>query len=155
MRTGDRAPDFTLFNEQKRPVNLYSELDKGPVVLLFYPAAFTGVCTNELHMVSNDLDSYKPARVFGISTDTLFVQAEFSKVNAFKVSLLSDHDASVAAAYNAKFNGDFGPMKYDRIAKRAAFVIDRDGTVVYDEVLANPGNLPDLEAIQNVLADLK
>lgn len=154
MTTGEKAPDFTLFDTQKRPVTLSEELQRGPVLLLFFPAAFTGVCTNELHTVSNDLDAYAPARVFGVSSDTLFTLDEFSKANAFKVELLSDHDASVAEAFDCKFNRDFGPMKYDRIAKRGAFLIDTDGRVAYAEVLANPGNLPDLDAIQEAIATL-
>jgi peroxiredoxin len=152
MKVGDKAPDFTLYNEKKEPVSLYDRLQDGPVVLLFFPAAFTGVCTNEMHMVSNDLDAYAPAQIFGVSTDTLFTLAEFSKVNAFKIPLLSDHDAEVSSAFGSKFDKDFGPMKYDRISKRSAFVIDRDGTVVYTEVLANPGNLPDLDAIRAAIA---
>lgn len=154
MKTGDKAPDFTLYNDRKEPVRLYDTLKNGPVVLLFFPAAFTGVCTNEMHMVSNDLDSYAPAQVFGVSTDTLFTLAEFSKANAFKIPLLSDHDAEVSAAFDSKFNKDFGPMKYDRISKRSAFVIDRSGTVVYAEILANPGNIPDLEAIRSTISAL-
>lgn len=154
MTIGDKAPDFTLFNTRKRPVTLADELKNGPVLLLFFPAAFTGVCTNELHTVSNDLEAYAPARVFGVSSDTLFTLAEFSKVNAFKVELLSDHDATAAEAYECKFDGDFGPMKYDRIAKRGAFLIDTDGHVAYAEVLENPGNLPDLPAIRDAISKL-
>jgi peroxiredoxin len=93
--------------------------------------------------------------VFGVSTDTLFTLAEFSKVNAFQVELLSDHDAAVAADYDCKFNADFGPMKYDRIAKRGSFLINTDGIVTYAEVLSNPGNMPDLEAIQAAIGNLK
>jgi peroxiredoxin len=154
MQKGDKAPDFTLYNDRKEPVSLYETLKNGPVVLLFFPAAFTGVCTNEMHMVSNDLEAYAPAQVFGVSTDTLFTLAEFSKANGFKIPLLSDHEAEVSAAFGSKFNKDFGPMKYDRISKRSAFVIDREGTVEYAEVLANPGNIPDLEAIRATIATL-
>lgn len=154
MTKGQKAPDFTLFNTQKSPVTLSEELAKGPVLLLFYPAAFTGVCTNELNMVSNDLASYAPAQVFGVSTDTLFTQAEFAKANAFNMEQLSDHGGDVAAAFNCKYDANFGPMKYDRIAKRSAFVIDTDGVVQYAEILENPGNLPDLEAIRSTIAEL-
>ena len=154
MTEGQKAPDFTLFNTRKRPVTLSDELSKGPVLLLFYPAAFTGVCTNELNMVSNDLDSYAPARVFGVSTDTLFTQAEFAKVNAFNIEQLSDHDAAVSASFGSKFEGNFGPMKYDRIAKRSAFLIDSEGIIRYAEILENPGNIPDLEAIKNAISKI-
>jgi peroxiredoxin len=155
MKKGQKAPDFKLFNTKKRPVTLSNELLKGPVLLLFYPAAFTGVCTNELNMVSNDLDSYAPAQVFGVSTDTLFTQAEFAKANAFNIEQLSDHDGAVSAAFGAKYESNFGPMKYDRIAKRSAFVIDGNGIVQYAEILENPGNLPDLDAIRNVISEME
>ncbi|MGB1375405.1 MAG: redoxin domain-containing protein [Rhodothermales bacterium] len=154
MTKGQKAPDFTLFNTRKRPVTLSDACAKGPVLLLFYPAAFTGVCTNELNMVSNDLDAYGPAQVFGVSTDTLFTQAEFAKANAFKIEQLSDHDGEVSAAFGAKYDANFGPMKYDRIAKRSAFLIDRDGVIQYAEVLENPGNLPDLEAIRVAISEI-
>lgn len=154
MNIGDKAPDFTLYSEEKQPINLYDALKNGPVLLLFFPAAFTGTCTTELHEVTNDLDSYAPAQVFGVSSDTIFTLAEFSKVNGFKVSLLSDHSAEVAAAFDCKFNHDFGPMKYDRITRRGSFLIDTDGIVRYADVLENPGNLPDLAGIQKAIASL-
>ena len=155
MKKGDKVPDFTLYNTRQEPVHLYDELKNGPVVLLFFPAAFTGVCTTELHTVSNDLDAYGPATIFGISTDALFSLAQFSEVNDFSVDLLSDHDASVADNYGCRFPGDFGPMKYKRIAARSSFVIDTDGTLVYKEVLDNPGLMPDLEAIQAAISSLR
>ncbi len=154
MTIGQKAPDFTLFNTDKEAVTLSDELKNGPVLLLFFPAAFTGVCTTELNTVSNDLDAYAPARVFGVSTDTLFTLGEFSKANAFNVDLLSDHSADVAAQFDSKYDGNFGPMKYDRIAKRSAFLIDTEGVVRYAEVLENPGNMPDLDAIQSAIASL-
>lgn len=154
MTKGQKAPDFTLFNTQKRPVTLSDELSKGPVLLLFYPAAFTGVCTNELNMVSNDLDAYAPAQVFGVSTDTLFTQAEFAKANGFAFEQLSDHEGSVASAFGCKYDANFGPMKYDRIAKRSAFLIDSAGIIQYAEILENPGNLPDLEAIRAAISEI-
>lgn len=154
MTKGQKAPEFTLFNTRKRPVTLSEACSKGPVLLLFYPAAFTGVCTTELNTVSNDLDAYAPAQVFGVSTDTLFTQAEFAKANAFEIEQLSDHDGHVCAAFGAKYDANFGPMKYDRIAKRSAFLIDQKGIIQYAEILENPGNLPDLEAIQHAIKEI-
>ncbi len=154
MNVGDKAPDFTLYSEEKQPVNLHETLKNGPVLLLFFPAAFTGTCTTELHEVTNNLGAYSPAQVFGVSTDTIFSLAEYSKSNGFKVSLLSDHNAEVAEAFDCKFDHNFGPMKYDRIARRGSFLIDTDGIVQYAEVLDNPGNLPDLAGIIDTIASL-
>ena len=80
-------------------------------------------------------------------------QGEFKKVNGFVFPLLSDHDATVAAAYGAKYNNDFTNMKFDRIAKRSAFVVDKDGKVAYAEVLENAGEIPNLDAVKSALND--
>lgn len=88
--------------------------------------------------------------VLGLSTDSPFVLAEYQKAHAFAFALLSDHDAQVAKDYGAKYAYDFTSMRLDRIAKRAAFVIDEEGMVLYAEVLDNAGLLPDLEAIKQL-----
>ncbi|NND72699.1 MAG: redoxin domain-containing protein [Rhodothermales bacterium] len=149
---GSSAPDFELYTTGKNLFKL-SEHRGNSVVLLFFPGAFTGVCTNELNMVNNDLGSYAGATVVGISTDSPFALAEFKKVNGLTFDLLSDHNASVCASYGAKYNNDFTAMKLDRIARRAAFVVDPSGAVVYEEVLESAGDLPDLDAVKSVLAD--
>ena len=107
------------------------------------------MCTTELNTVGNDYQRYQDlgAQVVGISTDSPFVQAEFKKANGFPFRLLSDHDGSVAEAYGAKYDHDFTPMKLDRIAKRAAFVVEPDGTISYAEVLDNAGEQPDFDAV--------
>lgn len=152
MKVGDRAPDFTLYSHAKNAFHLGSQ--DTPVVLLFFPGAFTGVCTTELNHVSNDLESYAPATVVGISTDSPFALAAYAEQQGFRMPLLSDHDASVSAVYGSKYNKDFTPMKLDRIAKRSAFVIDAGGVIRYAEVLENAGEIPDLDAVKNVLAAL-
>lgn len=153
LAIGTQAPDFTLYSDEKQPFTL-SEQAGQPVVLLFYPGAFTSVCTDELNTVSNDLDAYGRAQVVGISTDSPFVQAEFKKANGFQITLLSDHEGAVSAAYESKYDHDFTPMKLDRIAKRAAYVIDGDGVIRYAEVLENAGEMPNLAAIQATVNDL-
>ena len=147
LSTGDDAPDFTLFDDSHDPFTL-SEAD-GPVVLLFFPGAFTSVCTTELNTVGNDYARYTDAgaEVVGISTDSPFALAEFKKANGFPFRLLSDHDGDVSAAYGAKYDGDFTPMKLSRISKRAAFVVDGDGEIAYAEVLDNAGEQPDFDAV--------
>lgn len=151
IRVGQPAPEISLFDERKELFSLAAYKGKNPVVLLFYPGAFTSVCTTELNTVNNDLAAYgADTVVVGISTDSPFVQAEFKKVNGITFPLLSDHDAGACGAYGAKYNNDFTPMKLDRIAKRSAFVIGRDGNVAYAEVLENAGNMPDLDAVKKV-----
>jgi peroxiredoxin len=153
VAVGDAAPDFELFTDEMEPWRLSGQ--KGhPVVLLFFPGAFTSVCTDELNTVSNDLDAYGEATVVGISTDSPFVLHEFRKVEGLSFPLLSDHNAEVAQLYGAKYDGNFTPMKLDRIAKRSAFVIDEGGTVQYAEVLENAGHQPDFDAIQATLDEI-
>ena len=154
LQTGDAAPGFTLYDSETQPFTLTDALDDGPVALLFFPGAFTSVCTNELNTVANDLESYGDAQIVGISTDSPFALGEFKKVHDLPFRLLSDHDAEVSAAFGAKYSNDFTPMKLDRISKRAAFVIGRDGRVRYAEVLENAGDMPDLDAVQKTIADL-
>lgn len=154
ITTGQSAPDFTLFTEDMEPFTL-SEHRGAPVLLLFFPGAFTSVCTTELNTINNSrADFGVDVQIAGISTDSPFVLSEFSKVNDLQFPLLSDHDADVSAQYGAKYNRDFTDMQLDRIAKRAAFVIDGDGTVRYAEVLDNAGKQPDFDVIKGVLGEL-
>jgi len=123
-------------------------------VLLFFPGAFTSVCTSELTTVSADYDAFEDAHVVGISTDSPFVLSEFRSVYDIRFPLLSDHDAAVSALYGTKYDQNFTDMGLDRIAKRSAFVIDREGGVQYAEVLNNAGRHPDFEEIDRTLAQL-
>lgn len=152
MTTGDNAPDFLLYSDKNEPFKL--SLQEKPVVLLFFPGAFTSVCTTELNTVSNELEAYGSAIVRGISTDSPFALKAFSEANGFRFDLLSDHDADVSASYGCKYDRDFTPMKLDRISKRSAFVVDRDGTIQYAEVMENAGEMPNLEAIKEVVKTL-
>jgi peroxiredoxin len=154
LTIGQVAPDFTLFDDQKQPFSLSAHRGHN-VLLLFFPGAFTGVCTNEMNLVNNDRAAYgDDTRVVGLSTDSPFALAEFRKVNSLTFPLLSDHDAEVCAAYGAKYDRNFTGMGLDRIARRSAFVIDREGHLRYAEVLENAGLLPNLEAVKAVLAGL-
>jgi len=150
---GDTAPDFMLFTDQQRPWRLSNHRDQ-PTVLLFFPGAFTSVCTTELNTVNNDLEVYEDAHVVGISTDSPFVLSEFSSVQQFEFPLLSDHNGEVSALYGAKYDHNFTEMELDRIAKRAAFVVDTEGTIRYAEVLENAGQQPDFDAIKQTLQQL-
>ena len=149
----ESAPDFELYSSEMEPWRLADQKGR-PVLILFFPGAFTSVCTTELNTVNNRLDELGDVTVVGISTDSPFVLEEFREVHDFSFPLLSDHDAEVAQLYGSKYQNNFTPMNLDRIAKRSAFVIDADGTVRYAEVLENAGNQPDFEAIEDTLASL-
>jgi peroxiredoxin len=150
---GDPAPDFELYTHDSNVWRL-SEQRGTPVVLLFFPGAFTSVCTTELNTVNNTLTEFGGAEVVGISTDSPFVLDEFRSVNSLEFPLLSDHDGDVSALYGAKYDRNFTPMDLDRISKRSAFVIDGEGTVRYREVLENAGKQPDLDAIKDLVTGL-
>ena len=151
LTPGDAAPDFTLYDSATEPFTLSDASDK--TVLLFFPGAFTSVCTTELNTVGNDYQRYQDrgATVVGISTDSPFALAEFKKANGFPFRLLSDHDGSVSESYGAKYDHDFTPMKLDRVSKRAAFVVSADGQIEYAEVLENAGEQPDFDAVLQAL----
>lgn len=154
VEKGQQAPDFTLYNEQREAVQLADYRGQN-VLLLFFPGAFTSVCTNELDAVSNEIGDFgEHTAILGVSTDSPFVQNEFKKLHGFAFPLLSDHEAEVSAAYGAKYDHDFTDMGLDRIAKRAAFVIDKEGTVQYAEVLDNAGELPNFDEVKRVLGSL-
>jgi peroxiredoxin len=155
ISTGSVAPDFTLKSKSENgleDITLSSFFGKENVVLLFFPAAFTGVCTQEMCDVSNGLHSMPNAKVFGISTDTPFAQEAWAKANKIGVTLLSDFGRKVSAGYDVlweNFAGTGGDSSY-----RAAFVIDKDGVIQYSEVTENPGVMPNFEAIQSTLAKI-
>ena len=153
LSAGDRAPDFTLYDSETDAFSLEGARQSGPVVLLFFPGAFTSVCTSELNAVGNDYGRYQEAgaTVVGISTDSPFALAEFKKANGFPFRLLSDHDGDVAEAYGAKYDNDFTPMKLSRVAKRSAFVVGEDGALRYAEVLENASEQPDFDAVRAAL----
>lgn len=155
VTTGQEAPDFQLFTHDMEPWSLSAHRG-APVVLLFFPGAFTSVCTTELNTVNNERDEFggEDVQIVGISTDSPFVLDEFRKVNDLQFALLSDHDAEVSKAFGVKYDNDFTPMKLGRISKRAAFVVDEEGVVQYAEITENAGVQPDFDAIKAALADL-
>ncbi len=153
LSVGDSAPDFTLYSDEQQPWTLSDHLDQ-PVVLLFFPGAFTSVCTTELNAVNNDLDSFEPAHVVGLSTDSPAVLSEFRSSQQLSFPLLSDHDAEVCARYGAKYDQNFTDMGLDRVAKRSAFVVDETGTIRYAEVLDDAGQQPDFEAMKRTVGEL-
>jgi glutaredoxin-dependent peroxiredoxin len=149
---GSKAPDFTLMNENREPVTLSSQ--KGhPVVLAFFPAAFSGVCTKELCTFRDSMAKLNNAKaqVYGISVDTFFTLAAFKKDQNLNFPLLSDFNKDVIQAYGA-YNPDMIGLK--GIAKRSTFVIDKDGIIRHAEVLDDARNEPNYDKVFDTLAKL-
>ena len=149
---GSKAPDFTLMNDKREEVTLSSQ--KGhPVVLAFFPAAFTGVCTKELCTFRDSMAKLNAANatVYGISVDTSFSLAEFKKQQNLNFPLLSDFNKEVIQAYGV-FNPDMIGLK--GIAKRSTFVIDKDGIIRHAEVLEDARNEPNYDKVFEALSKL-
>jgi peroxiredoxin len=152
---GSKAPDFTLTNQDRQAVTL-SEQRGRPVVLAFFPAAFSSVCEKELCTFRDALEGLNAVRgskaqVYGISVDTFFALKAFHDQQKFTFPLLSDFNKQVIREYGV-FNEDMIGLK--GIAKRAVFVIDQDGTVRHREVLDDARNEPNYQKIYESLAAL-
>jgi peroxiredoxin len=150
---GSKAPDFTLTNEERQPVKLSEQRGK-PVVLAFFPAAFSSVCTKELCTFRDSLARLNQARaqVYGISVDTFFTLKAYHDQQGYNFPLLSDFNKEAIRDYGV-FNEDMIGLK--GIAKRAVFVIDKDGIVRHREVLEDARNEPDYEKVFKTLDGLK
>ncbi len=153
IEAGQAAPDFTLYNSDKKQVTL-SELRGGNVLLLFFPLAFTSTCTQELCGVRDNISWYNNANatVFGISVDALHTLAKYKEDQQLNFTLLSDFNKDVSSAYGSLYEIFGYNMK--GVSKRSAFIIDKEGIVRYAEVLENAGEIPDFKAIQATLAGL-
>jgi len=153
LPVGSKAPDFTLKTQTSdgpKDVRLSDNFGKKQTVLLFFPAAFTGVCTQEMCDISAGLGHYSSleAEVYGISVDNPFAQEAWAKQNGIKVPLLSDLNKTVTRAYGVVFPNLIG--MYETSA-RAAFVIGKDGVIKYSEQTATPKDLPSFTAVQAAL----
>ena len=151
---GDKAPDFTLTNQDRTPVTLGDELKKGPVVLAFFPAAFSGTCTKEMCTFRDSMSELNrmSANVLGVSTDTFFALKAWADAQRLTFPLLSDYNKTVIGQYGV-VNPDMIGLK--NIAKRAVFVIDRNGIVRHREVLDDARNEPDYEKLRSALGRLQ
>jgi glutaredoxin-dependent peroxiredoxin len=151
---GTNAPDFTLVNQDWEPVSLGTEIGKANIVLAFFPAAFSSVCTREMCTLRDSMTQLNnmAATVYGISVDTPFALKAWAAEQRLSFALLSDFNKSVIRQYGV-FNEDMIGLK--GIAKRAVVVIDKAGLVAYREVLDNPGNEPDYERLRKALGALR
>jgi len=148
---GAKAPDFTLMNQDRQPVTLSAQLASGPVVLAFFPAAFSGTCTAEACRFRDSAAALNAvsANVLGVSTDTFFVLKAWADAEKVAFPLLSDYNKTVIAQYGV-VNPDMIGLK--NIAKRAVFVIDRGGVVRHAEILDDARNEPDYTKVTQTLS---
>lgn len=153
VQIGQDAPDFTLKNSDMQDVTLSSFRGQKNVVLLFVPLAFTGVCTTELCSVRDNLNTYAGlnAEVFGLSVDSPFAQKAWKEKEHLNFALLSDFNRQAVQAYGAQYESLLG---LQGVAKRAAFVIDKQGKIQYAEVLEDARNLPNFDKINETLKGL-
>lgn len=153
LQVGQTAPDFTLFDSTKKPVTL-SDQKGSNVLLLFFPLAFTSVCTAELCSVRDNFKTWEglDAKVFGISVDSLYTLARYKEDQNLNFPLLSDFNKEVSKAYGSLYE-KFG-YEMRGVSKRSAFVIDKNGVIQYAQVLDNAGEQPSFEAIKKRLHEI-
>jgi peroxiredoxin len=156
LKVGDQAPDFALKRKTAdglEDVALSDYRSKKNVVLLFFPLAYTSVCTDEMCSVSQGLDAYEKldAQVIGISVDSPFAQEAWAKANNITTPLVSDFNKDVSAAYGSQYEELIG---FKGVAKRSAFVIDKGGVVRFASVSDDPKVVPDFGAIKTCLEGL-
>src|SRR5436305_11371255 len=157
ISVGSKAPDFTLKSKQASGVvviKLSNNLGKKNTVLLFFPAAFTSVCTQEMCDITAGLNGYSGlnADVIGISVDTPFAQEAWAQKEKIGITLASDLNKEVTKKYDVLF-----PMLagIGDTAARAAIVIDKNGVVQYSEQTPTPKDLPNFTKVKETLGNLK
>lgn len=158
LKVGDKAPDFTLpsFTPSKDLTQISLGSLKGKnVVLLFFPQAFTGVCTTEMCTMNENFDDYKGmnAEVLGISVDGTFVQKGFADVNKITIPLLSDFNKEVVKSYDVLRPEFVHGMK--GTSERAVFAVDKEGVIRYVEVTENPGVQIHFDGLKKAVTGLK
>lgn len=153
LKIGSKVPAFSIVDSEKQPFNNETITGKRTLIL-FFPAAFTGVCTKELCQVRDELKQYEQlnAMVVGVSTDTPFTLAKFKEEQGYNFTLASDYNQTMCEAFEAQYEEFVLGLK--GVARRAAFIVDNDGTIQYAEVLESAGDLPNFDAIKQTLDKL-
>lgn len=161
ISVGSKAPDFTLKSKQASgvvDVKLRNNFGKKNTVLLFFPLAFTGVCTAEMCDITAGLSAYSGlnAEVIGISVDSPFAQEAWANQHKIGITIASDLNKSTAKDYGVLIE-DLGGLitGFGSTSARAAFVVDKNGVVQYSEQTASVKDLPNFNAVKEVLAKLK
>ena len=156
VAVGDTAPEFTapLANGDVTQFSLAERIGDGPVVLAFFPGAFTGTCTHELETFDERLDEFADldASVYGISVDTPFALNAFRDELGLSFDLNGDSNRRAVDAYDVSM--DFASYGIDDVAKRAVFVVDDESVVRYAWVADDPGLEPDYDEVRDAVAEL-
>jgi len=154
ISVGNKAPDFSLVSDAKEIVNLNDYQGKN-LVVLFFPLAFTGVCTTELCTMRDDISQYNDmnASIVGISVDSAFTLEQFKAAQNLNFPLLSDFNKEASTSYDSLYE-EFPAFGMRGVSKRSAFVIDKEGVVQYREICESPGDLPNFSAIKETLSNL-
>ena len=162
LTVGTKAPDFILPTKTAdgpKQVKLSDNFGKKNTLLLFFPMAFTGTCTTEMCDVSNGLSAYSNmnAAVYGISGDNPFAQEAWAQKEKITVPLLSDYEHKAAKAYDVMYDSFLPQLNLGMagVAKRSAFIIDKNGVVQYAESNDDAKQLPNFDKIKSRLAELK
>ena len=153
LTPGQKAPEFTLYNSDKKEISLTSFAGKN-VIILFFPMAFTSVCTAELCEMRDNISLYSDlnADVVGISVDSPFTLAKYKEEQNLPFDLLSDFNKEVSQTYGSYY--ETFAMNLKGVSKRSAFVVDKNGLIQYAEVLESAGDVPDFQAVQETLKKL-
>jgi peroxiredoxin len=154
IKVGQKAPEFTLFDTEKKSRSL-REFSGKKVVLAFFPGAFTGVCTKEMCTFRDSLSKFNEsnAQVIGISADAPFAGKAFAEKNNLRFPLLSDYSREVSKKYGGTYENFAGLTGYSA-AKRAAFVIDKNGMIQYAWISEDPGAEPNYDEIASTVAKI-
>lgn len=150
IKKGQAAPDFKLFNTEKKEISLSDYKGKN-LVILFFPQAFTGTCTTELCSMRDNYDQYKSlnADIVGVSVDSLFTLGAYKKDQNLNFDLLSDFNKDVCKTYDSYLEDFVFGMK--GVSKRSAFIVDKNGIIQYEEICEKLTDLPNFEAIKTTL----
>ena len=153
IKIGQQAPEFSLFDTERKKVNL-SDFKGKNVLILFYPQAFSSTCTKELCSVRDDIGRYNNANaeVLGISVDSVFTLKRYKEEQGYNFPLLSDFNKEVSAAYDSLYENWILEMK--GVSKRSAFIVDKEGIIQYAELVEAKDAVPDFEAINQKLGSL-
>ena len=147
VNVGDGAPDFSLLDQNNNTVSS-EDFNGQKVIIAFFPAAFTGICTTEMCTFEENLSRLNSASVMvlGICVDARFSNAAFAEKNGITFPILSDYSRSTVEAYGVALH-DFAGMPGYIASERAVFIVDENGDVMWKWVGENPGVQPDYEAV--------
>ena len=154
LKIGEKAPSFMLYADDATEITS-DELLENKLLILFFPLAFSGVCTRQMCLVEDHLSEFKALQttVIGISVDSLFVLRQFKKENGLTFQLLSDFNKTVSRSFDVLYETFEYQMK--GVSKRASFIIDKQGVIRFSEILLNPHQIPSINNIISCLGKIE